>query len=165
MYVCLICLQCALDAHAADKSLESYRYLKPVSFFGSISVSVHNTASEKGEREAGFSSEELTQYLRLQFARYFTNIPYRNIDASGRADPEDKNSMGRLSCRVWADGENTPSLFQVKCQISTLDHSNIIEDASLGYGPKEKATAIVREQLDRILEGFALVFFRVRSEL
>ena len=164
-YVLFICLQYAPYACAVDKSLESYRDLKPISFFGSISVSVHDTTSENSERDTGFSSEELTQYLRNQFTRYFTDIPYRSVGVSTRADPENSSSMGRLSCRVWVDGQNTPALFQVKCQISTPDHFNIIDDTSFGYGPREKATSIVSEQIDRLMQGFSRIFFRVRNEL
>ena len=165
LYVFFICLQCAHQAYAEEKSIENYRDLRPIAFFGSISVSVYNNGSDKTRRETDLSSEELTQYLRLEYGNYFAEIPYRSTDASRWSDPENRNAMGRLSCRAWVDAENAPAVFQVKCQISTSDHLSIIDDASLGYGPKEKATAVVCEQIDRIVKGFALIFFRVRNEI
>ena len=165
LYLFFICLQCAHQAYAEEKSIENYRDLRPISFFGAISVSVYNKGSDKTRRDTDLSSEDLTQYLRLEVGKYFPEIPYRSTDASRWADPENRNAMGRLSCRAWVNAENVPAVFQVKCQISTSDHLNIIDDASLGYGPKEKAAAIVLEQIDGIVKGFALIFFRVRNEL
>jgi hypothetical protein len=165
MCVIFICLQCVHHAYAAEKSIADYKDLRPISFLGSISVSVYTTTSDNSKSETDLSPEDLMQYLRLQFGRYFADIPYRSIDASRWSDPENRSSMGRLSCRVWSNVNSTPAVFQVKCKISTSDHLNIIDDTSLGYGPKEKAAAIVREHIDRILEGFALIFYRVRNEL
>jgi predicted TIM-barrel fold metal-dependent hydrolase len=54
--------------------------------------------------------------------------------------------------------------YQVKCQISTSDHLNIIEDASLGYGPNDKVAAIVRQQIDRMVQSFAVIYSQVRNE-
>jgi len=164
MCVFCICLQCAHSSYAAENSMEDYKALGQISFFGSIYVSVYSTASGDTEGDTDLSSEELMQYVRLQFGRYFTDIPYRSVDASRWSDPENTSSMGRLSCRVWSNVKNAPAAFQVKCQISTSDHLNIIDETSLGYGPKEKAAAIVREHIDRILEGFSLIFYRVRNE-
>ena len=72
--------------------------------------------------------------------------------------------MGRFSCRIWIEGDDSPIAYQVKCQISTSDHLNIVGDASLGYAPKDKVAVIVRQQIDRMVESFALIFSRIRSE-
>jgi hypothetical protein len=153
------------NACAGEESLQNYKDLGSISFFGSISVSVHIADSAKPTRASGISPEELTQFMRLQFARYFSDVPYRGIDVSRWSDEENRIAMGRFSCRVWIEGDDSPVAYQVKCQISTADHPNIITDASLGYGPKDKVAAIVRQQIDRMVESFALLYFRVRNEL
>ena len=152
------------NACAAEDSLQVYKDLKQISFFGSISVSVHTADSAKPARSSDLSSEELTQFMRIQFARYFAGVPYRSIDVSQWSDEKNRRTMGRLSCRVWIEGDESPVAYQVKCQISTSDHLNILGDASLGYGPKDKVAVIVRQQIDRMVESFALIFSRVRSE-
>jgi len=164
MFALAVCLHCA-PLFAADPNLENYRDLKPIASFGSISVSVYNADSSAPESEAAFSSEELTQYLQLQATSYFPDVPYIRADASGGPDPKDNGSVGYLLCRVWLDSSNTPAVFQVRCQISTSTHVGIIHDVSFGYGPKEKAPAIIREQIDQILRGIAAMFARVRSEM
>ncbi len=152
------------NACAAEGSPRDYEDLKLISFFGSISVSVHLADSAKPAKSSGLSSEDLTQFMRIQFGRYFSGVPFRGIDASHWSDEENRRAMGRFSCRVWIEGDDSPVAYQVKCQISTSDHLNIIEDASLGYGPKDKVATIVRQQIDRMVESFALIFSRVRSE-
>ena len=145
---------------AADKSLENYRNLKPIASFGSISVSVHSADAKSPAPETALSSEALTRYLQLQVASHFPDVPH-----SGGTDPKDQSVVGYLLCRVWLDVGSSPAVFQVKCQISTSTHISIIDDVSFGYGPKEKVPAIIREQIDQILKGFAVIFFRVREEM
>lgn len=148
-------------ACAGEDSAQVYEDLKPISFFGSISVSVHINDSAK---PSGLSPEELTQFMRLQFARYFPGVPFRSVDVAHWSDEENRRAMGRFSCRVWMEGDDSPVTYQVKCQISTSEHLNMIGDASLGYGPKDKMAAIVRQQIDRMVESFALIYFRIRNE-
>lgn len=164
MTLLVICLHCAPFAYAVDSNPERYRELKSIAFFGAVSVSVHNTGVTEVEVNPDFSFEELTQYLRLQVANYLPDIPYRGIDASGQADTRIADSMGQLFCRIWVDSRNTPAVFQVRCHVSTSTHFNIIDDVSFGYGPKEMAPAIVREQINEILKGFASIFLRTRDE-
>jgi len=152
------------DACVAQDSVQDYRDLKPISFFGSISVKSHIVDSTGPDKADGLSSEELTQFMRLQFSKYFPSVPFRGVDVSRWSDEENKASMGRFSCRVWIESNESPVAYQVKCQISTSDHLNIIEDASLGYGPKDKVPAIVRQQIDRMVQSFAVIYFRVRNE-
>jgi hypothetical protein len=164
MCLMVLCLQCNPAAHALDKDLERYRDLKPIAFFGAISVSVHNTDAKGDESQPDFSSEDLAQYLRLQAENYFPDVPYRSMDAAAQPDPGNDSSMGRLFCRIWVDSRNIPAVFQVRCQISTPTRLNIIDDVSFGYGPKEMAPSIVREQINQILKGFASIFLRIRNE-
>jgi len=152
------------DACVAQDSVQDYGDLKPISFFGSISVKAHIVDSTKPDKSGGLSSEELTQFMRLQFSKYFSDVPFRGIDVSHWSDEENKASMGRFSCRVWIENNESPVAYQVKCQISTSDHLNIIEDASLGYGPNDKVAAIVRQQIDRMVQSFAVIYSQVRNE-
>lgn len=150
---------CAAEVYRLD-----YSDLKRITFFGSISVSVHIADSARQDRESALSPEELTQFMRLRFAGYFPDIPFRGIDPPRWSDEENREAMGRFSCRVWIQDDNSPVAYQVKCQISTSDHLNIISDASLGYGPSDKVGAIVRQQIDRMVESFSQIFYRTRTE-
>jgi hypothetical protein len=149
--------------NAGENALPDYGDLKAISFFGSISASIHIPDSAKPADSAGLSPENLTKFMRLQFARHFAGIEFRDIDVSRWSNEEYRRTMARLSCRVWMGGDESPVTYQVKCQISTADHLNIIDDASLGYGSKEKMAMIIPQQIDRMLESFALTFFRIRS--
>ena len=61
---------------AAEVSPQDFKDLKQISFFGSISVSVHLADSANSANLSDLSSEELTQFMRIQFARYFPGTPF-----------------------------------------------------------------------------------------
>jgi hypothetical protein len=151
-------------ACAGADSLQNYGDLKEIAFFGSISASVHIVDSAKPDGASDLSAEDLTHFMRLQFARYFSDIPFQGVDISHWSDEENRKAMGRFSCRVWIQDDNSPVAYQVKCQISTSDHLNIIADAALGYGPTDKVAAIVRQQIDRMVESFAQIFYQIRAD-
>ena len=67
---------------AAEVPPQDYKDLKSISFFGSIAASVHLADSAKAAKSSGLSSEELTQFMRIQFSRYFAGVPFRAIERS-----------------------------------------------------------------------------------
>ncbi|HVY06144.1 MAG TPA: hypothetical protein VHB46_09230 [Burkholderiales bacterium] len=149
-------------ASSAERGMEAYQDLKPIASFGSVVASVHKPSSDNAGDAALPSSNDLTRYLREQVAKAFPDVPINGNASSGSTDADGSGSVGRLSCRVWIDSGSVPVVFQVKCQVSTASHLNIIEDTSLGYGPKEKASEVVRGQIDHIIEGFAQTFAKVK---
>ena len=140
-----------------------YRDLKGISFFGSITATVHFSGPNNATK-ADLSSAQLTQRAETRFIRVFPGIPYRRTDASNWSAPENVNAMGRLSCRAWIDADLATAAYQIKCQISTAAHPTIIEDGSMGYAPKDKVGDIVNQQIDRILAGFGAIFQSVRND-
>lgn len=153
---------------AGEDSLQDYKDLKPISFFGAISVSVYigNPADTAiPAKWDGLSSAELTQFMRFQFAKYFSGVPFRDVDVTHWSNEENRRVMGRFLCRVWIADDDLFVVYQVKCQISTSDHSNIVGNAIIGYCPKDKVAAVVSQHIDRMVESFAPIYFRVRNEL
>lgn len=155
----------ASPALAADRGLDDYLDLRQIDAFGAISVSLHKQEAAGTEAAvSGLSEQELEDYVRTRFAAYFPGIPFRNASAAELADPGNATTLGSLACRIWADESKSPSVFQVRCYISTAAHRNIIEDGSYGYGPPDKVPEIVRQQIDYILGGFGGVFARLRVD-
>jgi hypothetical protein len=72
--------------------------------------------------------------------------------------------MGRFFCRVWIADDDSSVVYQVKCQISTSDHPNIIGNVIIGYCFKDEAAAVISQHIDRMVESFARIYFRVRNE-
>jgi hypothetical protein len=139
-----------------------YRDLKGISFFGSISATVH-VAAANDFAKPGLSSALLTRRAEIRFSTLFPGIPLRKTDAANWSAPENVEAMGRLSCRAWIDADLATATYQIKCQISTAAHPNIIEDGSMGYAPKDRIDDIVIQQFDRILAGFGTIFKSVRN--
>lgn len=154
-------VSCVTFASIPGWAESDYRDLRGISFFGSISATVH-VAGADNPAKPGPSSAQLTQRAETRFSRLFSGIPYQKTDASSWSAPENVSAMGRLSCRTWIDAELATAAYQIKCQISTAAHPNIIEDGSIGYAPKDKVGDIVNQQIDRILSEFAAVFQSVK---
>jgi len=152
---------------AGADSLQDYEDLKAISFFGAISVSVYigNPANPAipGNRD-GLSSAELTQFMRFQFTKYFSDVPFRSVDVADWSSEENRRVMGRFFCRVWIADDDSSVVYQVKCQISTSEHSNIIGNVIIGYCFKDEAAAVISQHIDRMVESFARIYFRVRNE-
>jgi hypothetical protein len=140
-----------------------YRDLRGISFFGSISATVH-VAGADASAQPGLSSAQLTRRVETRFSKLFPGVSYQKTDASNWSAPENVHAMGRLSCRAWIDADQTSATYQIKCQISTAAHLNIIEDGSMGYAPKDRIDDIVIQQFDRILDGFGTIFQTVRND-
>jgi hypothetical protein len=139
------------------------RDLRGISFFGSISATVHIAGADDSAKP-GLSSAQLTRRAETRFSTLFPGIPLRKTDAANWTAPENVNAMGRLSCRAWIDADLATATYQIKCQISTASHLNIIEDGSMGYAPKDRIDDIVIQQFDRILAGFGTIFQSVRND-
>jgi hypothetical protein len=148
-------------ASVASCAESDYRDLRGISFFGSISATVHVAGADDSANSRS-SSAQLTQRAEARFSRLFPGIPYRKTDASTWSAPENVNAMGRLSCRAWLDAGLVTATYQIKCQISTAAHPNIIEDGSMGYAPKDRIDDSVTQQFDRILSEFGAVFQSVK---
>lgn len=144
-------------ASIAGLAEPDYRDLKNISSFGSILATVH-VAGPEDTAKPGLSSAQLTQRAEERFVGAFPGIPYRKIAPADWGTPENLAAMGRLSCRAWINADLATAEYQIKCQISTGAHANIIEDGSLGYAPKDKVADIVNQQIDRIVTGFGAAF-------
>lgn len=156
-------IACVVIAPIPGRAESDYRDLRDISFFGSISATVH-VAGVDDSATPGPSSAKLTRRAELRFSKLFPGIPYQKTDASDWSAPENAKAMGRLACRAWIDARPATATYQIKCQISTAAHLNIIEDGSMGYAPTDRIDDIVTQQFDRILTGFGTILQSVRND-
>jgi hypothetical protein len=156
-------VSCVAFASTPTWAESDFRDLRGISFFGSISATVHSARADDSAKP-GLSSAQLTQRAETRFSRLFPGIPFHKTDASNWSAPENVSAMGRLSCRAWIDADLATATYQIKCQISTAAHPNIIEDGSMGYAPKDRIDDIVTQQFDRILSGLGTIFQSIRNE-
>ena len=151
-------------ASLASSAEPEYRDLKGITFFGSISATVH--VDDPGNvLQAELSSAQLTRRAEALFAKFFPGTPYRRTAASVWSAPDNVATMGRLSCRVWVEAGLPSVAYQIKCQISTTAHPVIVDDGSIGYAPKDKVGAIVNQQIERVLAGLGIIFQSVKADL
>ena len=165
--LCLVVIVLGLNGSCAGaQSLEDYKDLKAISFFGAISASVYIGKSADTSMPGDWnvlSSAELTQFMRFQFAKHFTDVPFRSVDAAFWSSEENAKAMGRLFCRIWIADDDSSAVYQVKCQISTSDHPSIIHNAIIGYCFKDEAAIVLMQHIDRMMESFAGIYFGVRN--
>ncbi len=137
-----------------------YRDVKLIEKFGFINMYVK--AREEDHR-IGLSDEELTSFLKLRYKNNFANVPYKKTNRN--ISEEDKKKIGTLWCAVWTVGKNYPIAYHVECRMGTYSNDRIFGDATLGFGSKENVPDSIREAVDRMVSGFAILFFKYRGEL
>ena len=112
----------------------------------------------------GLDEKKLTDYLRLKIKNNFANIriggPYSTV-----------KQLGSINLRVHVLGDNYPVAYHLKFQFShcgdgQIDASVIWHnDTVLGYGSKDTVPNLIRTDIDIVIEGLAILFFKVRGEL
>jgi hypothetical protein len=160
-FIALTAASAATAQTAADRANAESSLANIAAF--DLSISVHATPEAAGDPVSALSANEIANLLRASFERNFPGIRYqvRPVGSLGNGSGDDS---AQLACRVWIDGTASPSVFQVRCHISTAERANIMNDGSYGYGPPEKVPEVVRQQVDNILAGFAARYFRVRGQ-
>ena len=159
---CFVALTAAATAQTTADRANAESTLAHIAAFD-LSISVYATPEAAGELESALSANELANLLRASFERNFPGVRYQ-VRPVGSSVTESGEDSAQLACRVWIDGTASPSVFQVRCHVSTAERPNIMNDGSYGYGPPEKVPEVVRQQVDIILAGFAALYFRVRGQ-
>ena len=63
--------------------------------------------------------------------------------------------IGLFECETWTVGINYPIAFHLQCAGGSMDEPREWHYASLGYGPQDKISEMVRETLDSIVQEYA----------
>jgi hypothetical protein len=68
-------------------------------------------------------------------------------------------------CQAWSCGETYPVAYHLKCRGGHFANFGIWEDEFLAVSRKEKIPASVNEDLDKLVEQFAIKFLKARGEM
>lgn len=150
----------------AQKSITDILYgdFSEIKTFGYIYVKT------QGDRASivGLNSEELTDYAKLRYKNNFSGIEYQEIATEESAifqEEERAKKAGSMWFRVWIEGENSPIAYYIECKAGNYENYEIWSDELLGVCDKKEIKQIVRNEINRMIENFAIVFFKVRGEI
>ncbi|MBN2395469.1 MAG: hypothetical protein JXC36_03280 [Candidatus Atribacteria bacterium] len=151
----------------AQKTIDDILYgdFREIESFGYIQVKVQQ---DQGAMIGLLDSAELTDYARLKFKNNFSGIPYLEIAAEESTlyqEEEKAKKVGSIWCRVWIVGEIYPIAYYIECKAGNYDHYEMWSDEVLGYCNEKEINQIVRNEINRMIENLAIVFFKVRGEI
>ncbi len=151
---------------SAQKSITDILYgdFSEIETFGYIYVKV------QGDRASiiGLNSEELTDYAKLRYKNNFSGIEYQEISTEESAifqEKEKAEKAGSIWFRIWIAGDNSPIAYYIECKAGNYDNYEIWSDEVLGVCEEKEIMQIVRNEINRMVENFAIVFFKVRGEI
>ncbi|MDD3031852.1 MAG: hypothetical protein PHQ99_00215 [Atribacterota bacterium] len=151
---------------AAQRNITDILYgdLAQIETFGYIYVKV------QGERapRIGLSSEELTDYAKLRYKNNFSGIEYQEITAEETSifqEEEKAKRAGSIWFRVWIAGENSPIAYLIECKAGNYEKYEMWTDEVLGICDEKDIKQIARNHINRMIEDFAIIFFKVRGEI
>jgi len=140
-----------------------YGELAEIESFGYIYVKV------QGERAPtiGLDSAELTDYAKLRYKNNFSGIDYQEISADESSifqEEEKAKRAGSIWFRVWIAGESSPIAYYIECKAGNYDNYEIWSDEKLGICEERDLKQIVRNEINRMIEDFAIIFFKIKGE-
>jgi hypothetical protein len=151
---------------SAQKSITDILYgdFSEIESFGYIYVKV------QGERATliGLKSDELTDYAKLRYKNNFSGIEYQEISSEESSifqEEEKAKKVGSIWFRVWISGENNPIAYFIECKAGNYDNYEIWSDEVLGVCDEREINQIARNEINRMIEDFAIIFFKVRGEI
>ena len=151
---------------SAQKTINDILYgdFTEIESFGYISVKV------QGEQAAliSLNSEELTDYAKLKYKNNFIGIEYQEIPAEESSifqQEERAKKVGSIWFRIWTVGESFPIAYYIECKAGNYKNYQIWNDEVLGVCDEEEINQIARNEINRMIENFAITFFKVRGEI
>jgi hypothetical protein len=139
------------DKTPAEPSKETmqereYRPARDIKKFTAPTMLLKGTAEE-----IGLESRSLTGFLEKQFLQDFA---FLQSDFAFDKTYETWE-IGLFGCEAWTVGNDYPIAFHVDCAGGSMDEPRHWHYASLGYGPKDRISEIVRKTLDSIVAEYA----------
>lgn len=151
---------------AAQRDITDILYggLAEIETFGYIYVKV------QGERAPiiGLDSVDLTDYAKLRYKNNFSGINYQEIsieESSIFQEEEKAKKAGSIWFRVWIAGESSPIAYYIECKAGNYDKYEIWSDEKLGICNERELKQIVRNEINRMIEDFAIVFFKIKGDI
>ncbi len=151
---------------SAQKSITDILYgdFSEIESFGYIYVKV------QGERAAliGLNSDDLTDYAKLRYKNNFSGIEYQEISSEESSifqEEEKVKKVGSIWFRVWISGENNTIAYFIECKAGNYENYEIWSDEVLGVCDEREINQIARNEINRMIEDFAIIFFKVRGEI
>lgn len=151
---------------SAQKSITDILYgdFSEIDSFGYIYVKV------QGDRAAliGLKSDELTDYAKLRYKNNFSGVEYQEISSEESSifqEEEKAKKVGSIWFRVWISGESNPIAYFIECKAGNYKSYEIWSDEVLGVCDEREINQIARNEINRMIEDFAIIFFKVRGEI
>lgn len=151
----------------AQKTIDDILYgdFNEIESFGYIQVKVQQ---DQGSMIGLLDSEELTNYAKLKFKNNFNGISYKEVTAMESSlyqEEEKAKKVGSIWFRVWTVGEVFPIAYYVECKAGNYDNYEMWSDEVLGYCNEKEINQIVRNEINRMIENLAIIFFKIRGEI
>jgi len=139
-----------------------YSELKSIRVFGLIATSLLGDAEKLGLKE-----NELTEYAKTCFRKYFGESKYEDICRDSEkfltlVASRDKN-IGNMTIRVWVIGDEYPIVYHVKCDAGNFDNPSIWSDEVLGHGSNKTTPQTIKDILNEMIQLLAVTFFKVQG--
>lgn len=151
---------------SAQKSIIEILYgdFLEIDTFGYIYVKV------QGERAPliGLKEDELTDYAKLRYKNNFSGIQYNEITSEETLifqEEEKAKRVGSIWFRVWITGESGQIAYFIECKAGNYENYEIWSDEVLGICDEREINQIARNEINRMIEDFAIIFFKVRGEI
>lgn len=142
-----------------------YGELKQIESFGYVYVKVQADNASI----LGLNSEDLTDYARLKYKNNFSGIDYKEIPAeeSNTIFQQDMKAkkIGSIWFRVWTVGEGFPIAYYIECKAGNYKNYALWRDEVLGYCKPDEMNQVARNEIKRMIENFAIIFFKIRDEI
>ncbi|MDD4363251.1 MAG: hypothetical protein PHD33_03460 [Atribacterota bacterium] len=162
----ILFLNITMNTVYAQKSLDDILYgdFAEIDNFGYIFVKI------QGENSSliGLDSYELTNYAKLKYKNNFSGIDYREITADEYVifqEEEKAKKTGSIWFRIWTAGEGYPIVYYIECKAGNYQNYDIWNDEVLGFCDEKEINQIARTEITRMIENFAITFFKVRGEI
>lgn len=150
----------------AQKNLDDILYgdFAEIEDFGYIFVKI------QGEKSSliGLDSNELTDYAKLKYKNNFSGIGYREIAADESIifqEEEKAKKIGSIWFRIWIVGEEYPIAYYIECKAGNYVNYDIWSDEVLGFSDEKEISQIARNEITRMIENLAIIFFKVKGEI
>lgn len=141
-----------------------YGDLNRVISFGNVIVGLEGSAEK-----IGLSRSFLNDFLKLQIKNSFNGIKLKNIKmfstVNGKYQQNKNPHIGRVYVKVWTIGDDFPIAYHVSLTAGTYEKYRIYTDAVLGYGSKKNVPDSIKGSISKMIDRFAISFFKARDEL
>ena len=137
--------------------------MRHIKKFVAVEVQTQGTAEK-----LGISGAELTDVTRVTLLNKVPGIALEVSSGVSTDAPERLNQLGFFTCEVWTVGDQYIAAYHVDCNAGSYTAQktpgSLLNQAILGYGPKDEVSDAVRKGVRAMVELFATTFAGVRAD-